>query len=45
MIANKKYVICYQKDRIGSRSVSVHSYLSYDASRYHNKGRGDKSKF
>ena len=35
---------CYQKDRTGSRSVFVHSYLSYDASRAHRRGRGDKPK-
>ena len=34
----------YQKDRKRSRSVSVHSYLTYDASRAHRRGRGDKPK-
>ena len=32
--------ICYQKDRTRSRSVTVHSDLSYDASRAHRRGRG-----
>ena len=35
---------CYQKDRTGSRSVYVHSDLTYDASRAHRRGRGDKAK-
>ena len=35
---------CYQKVATRSRSVSVHSNLSYDASRVHRRGRGDKTK-
>ena len=35
---------CYQKVAIRSRSVSVHSDLSYDALRAHRRGRGDKHK-
>ena len=35
---------CYQKVATGSRSVSVHLDLSYDASRAHRRGRGDKTK-
>ena len=35
---------CYQKVAIKSRSVSVHLDLSYDASRAHRRGRGDKNK-
>ena len=35
---------CYQKVATRSRSVSVHSDLSYDASRAHRRGRGDNSK-
>ena len=35
---------CYQKVATRSRSVSVHSDLSYDASRAHRRGRGDKTK-
>ena len=34
---------CYQKVATRSRSVSVHSDLSYDASRAHRRGRGDNS--
>ena len=41
---NKTYLFCYQKDCIGSRSVSVHSYLSYDALCAHRRGCGDKQK-
>ena len=40
----KMNLYCYQKDRTGSRSVSVHSDLTYDASRVHRRGRGDKPK-
>ena len=40
----KMHRLCYQKDRTRSRSVSVHSYLTYDASRAHRRGRGDKTK-
>ena len=40
----KMYLSCYQKDRTRSRSVSVHLDLSYDASRAHRRGRGDKPK-
>ena len=35
---------CYQKDCKRSRSVSVHSDLTYDESRAHRRGRGDKPK-
>ena len=35
---------CYQKVATRSRSVSVYSDLSYDASRAHRRGRGDKTK-
>ena len=35
---------CYQKVATRSRSVSVHSDLTYDASRAHRRGRGDKTK-
>ena len=35
---------CYQKDRTRSRSVSVHLDLTYDASRAHRRGCGDKPK-
>ena len=35
---------CYDKDLTRSRSVSVHSDLTYDASRAHRSGRGDKPK-
>ena len=38
------HLSCYQKDRTRSRSVSVHSDLTYDASRAHRRGRGDKPK-
>ena len=38
----KMHLYCYQKDRTRSRSVSVHSDLTYDASRAHRRGRGDK---
>ena len=38
----KMHLSCYQKDRTRSRSVSVHSDLTYDASRAHRRGRGDK---
>ena len=34
---------CYQKVATRSRSVSVHLDLSYDASRAHRRGRGDKT--
>ena len=34
----------YQKVATRSRSVSVHLDLSYDASRAHRRGRGDKTK-
>ena len=40
----KMHLYCYQKDRTRSRSVSVHSDLTYDASRAHKRGRGDKPK-
>ena len=30
---------------IGIRSVSVHLYLSYDASHAHRRGRSDKQKY
>ena len=35
---------CYQKVATRSRSVSVHSDLSCDASRAHRRGCGDKTK-
>ena len=35
---------CYQKVATRSRSVSVLIDLSYDASRAHRRGRGDKTK-
>ena len=35
---------CYQKVATRSRSVSVQSDLSYDASCAHRRGRGDNSK-
>ena len=35
---------CYQKVPIRSRSVSVHSDLTYDALSAHRRGRGDKTK-
>ena len=34
----------YQKVDTRSRSVSVHLHYSYDASRAHRRGRGDKTK-
>ena len=34
---------CYQKVPIRSRSVSVHLDLSYEPSRAHRRGRGDKT--
>ena len=40
----KMHLFCYQKDCTRSRSVSVHSYLTYDASRAHRRGCGDKPK-
>ena len=44
MVDIKMHLSCYQKDRTRSRSVSVHSDLTYDASRAHRRGRGDKPK-
>ena len=38
------YVFCYQKVATRSRSVSVHSDLSYDALHAHRRGRRDNSK-
>ena len=35
---------CYQKVATRTRSVSVHSDLSYDAPCAHRRGRGDKTK-
>ena len=35
---------CYQKVATRSRSVSVHLDFSYDSSRAHRRGRGDKTK-
>ena len=35
---------CNQKVATRSRSVSVHLDFSYDASRVHRRGRGDKTK-
>ena len=43
-ISNKTYHFCYQKDRISSRSVSVCSYMLYDALFAHRRGCGDKQK-
>ena len=40
----KMHLYCYQKDRTRSRSVSVHLDLTYDASRAHRRGCGDKQK-
>ena len=40
----KMHPFCYQKVATRSRSVSVNSDLSYDASRVHRRGRGDNSK-
>ena len=40
----KMHLFCYQKVGTRSRSVSVHSDLSYDASHAHMRGRGDNSK-
>ena len=44
LIGNKTHLVCYQKDRVSFRSMSVHLYLNYDASRAHRRGRGDKQK-
>ena len=44
LIDIKMHLFSYQKDHTRSRSVSVHSYLSYDASRAYRRGRGDKPK-
>ena len=41
---HQMHLFCYQKDRIRSRSVSVHSDLSYDASHAHRRDRGDNLK-
>ena len=41
---NQNATFCYQKVATRSRSVSVHLDLSYDASRVHRRGRGDKIK-
>ena len=35
---------CYQKVATRSKCVSVHLDFSYDASRAHRRGRGDKTK-
>ena len=40
----KMHPFCYQKVATRSRSVSVHLDFSYDASRAHRRGRGDKTK-
>ena len=40
----KMHPFCYQKVATRSRSVSVHLDLTYDASRAHRRGRGDKTK-
>ena len=40
----KMHHFCYQKVATRSRSVSVHLDFSYDASRAHRRGRGDKTK-
>ena len=44
MVDIKMHLFCYQKDRTRYRSVSVDSYCTYDASRAHRRGRGDKPK-
>ena len=41
---HQKATFSYQKVATRSRSVSVNSDLSYDASRAHRRGRGDKTK-
>ena len=40
----KMHLFCYEKVATRSRSVSVHSDLSYDALCAHRRGRGDKHK-
>ena len=40
----KMHLFGYQKVGTRSRSVSVHTDLSYDASHAHRRGRGDNSK-
>ena len=42
LIDIKMHLFCYQKDCTGSRSVSLHWYLSHDASGAHRRGHGDK---
>ena len=44
MVDIKVHLYCYQNVRTRSRSVSVHSDLTFDASRAHRRGRGDKLK-
>ena len=44
LIAGKTYQLCYQKDCTSYRSVSIHPYLNYDASRAHRSDRGDNQK-
>ena len=44
LVGGKTYQIYYQEDRTSSRSVPVHPFLSYNASRAHRRGRGDNSK-
>ena len=44
LVGEKMYHIYYQEDHTSSRSMSVHLYFSYDASRAHRRGRGDNSK-
>ena len=45
MVREKTYHFSYQKNRISSRSVSVHLYLKYNASRTHRRGRGDQQQY
>ena len=40
----KMHYFCYQNVATRSRSVSVHLDFSYEASRAHRRGRGDKTK-
>ena len=37
-----KHLVCYQKDHITTRSVSMHPYLSYDAPCGHWRGHSDQ---
>ena len=44
MVEIKMHPFFYQEVATRSRSVSVHLNFSYDASRAHRRGRGDKTK-